>query len=210
VTQEEYEKVQGVNPSSFSATGADRKAVNGMNTLRFPVERVSWEDAIKFCERLSNLADEKLLGRTYRLPTEAEWEYACRAGGKEATPFSFGSALSSLQANLDGRQPYRAAIGNSPQRPMPVGSYAPNALGLFDMHGNVWEWTADWYDKDAYLKPPFRNPAGPANGSFRILRGGSWQDPGKDCRSAVRHHSLPTFQNRAYGFRVVLDTRGGN
>src|SRR5262249_13994061 len=157
-----YREVMGSNPSWFSAGGGGRKAVEGMETADFPVENVTWKEAVAFCTKLSARAEERKAGRVYRLPTEAEWEYACRAGTK--TPFSFGRSLSSRQANFDGTKPYGAARGKSLGRPAPVGSYRPNAWGLFDMHGNVFQWCADWYAKDYYENSPRRDPKGPAGG----------------------------------------------
>jgi formylglycine-generating enzyme required for sulfatase activity len=208
VTQEEYEKVMGHNPSGFSPGGLDRLAVRGLTTKHFPVERVSWEDAVQFCERLSNRPEESQAGRVYRLPTEAEWEFACRGGAREVTAFAGGPSLSSHQANFDGTQPYDSVAGPFLGRPEKVGSYLPNGFGLHDMHGNVWQWCADWYDKDTYSNSPGKDSAGPATGNFRVLRGGSWQESARDCRSAVRHHSLPGFRNHGYGFRIILVVEG--
>ncbi len=190
VTQEQYRKVTGANPSHF------RRAL-GHDTSDFPVETVSWDDAVAFCRALSELPDERRKGRTYRLPTEAEWEHACRAG--TTTPFAFGRALSSDQANFDGRHPYAAgARGDFLQRTSAVGSYPANAWGLFDMHGNVWEWCGDWYAADSY-----RRAAG--QGTERVLRGGSWQNHGRLCRSACRDRAGPGYRSLNTGFRVVME-----
>jgi formylglycine-generating enzyme required for sulfatase activity len=116
------------------------------------------------------------------------------------TPFTVGQSLAASDANFEG---------TNLRRTEKVGSYPANSFGLRDMHGNVWQWCADWYDKDTYGKSPSSDPTGPANGSFRVLRGGSWQESGQDCRSAKRHHSLPGYRNHAYGFRVV-SISGGN
>jgi formylglycine-generating enzyme required for sulfatase activity len=207
VTQEEYVKVMGKNPSYFSAEGEGKKKVKGLNTDRFPVEQVSWEDAREFCKKLSDRVEEKQAGRVYRLPTEAEWEYACRGGAGDATHFHVGQTLSSPQANFDGTRPYQADEGPNLGRTAAVGSYKPNAFGLSDMHGNVAEWCADSYLKDYYRKSPGKDPPGPKGGDLRVYRGGSWLDDGKDCRSAARNSSLPTFKGSAYGFRVVLVIR---
>jgi formylglycine-generating enzyme required for sulfatase activity len=176
-----------------------------MNTGRFPVENVSWHDAREFCARLTELPEEKRSRRVYRLPTEAEWEYACR-GGASPMPFHVGATLSSGQANFNGNHPY----GDVPRGPFldrttTVGSYPPNALGLFDLHGNVWEWCADWYAKDTYQKGPRQDPVGPAAGpsNRRIIRGGSWIDHGRLCRTAERGGNLPEIAMSLYGFRVV-------
>jgi len=147
VTQEQYERVMKTNPSGFSKNGESLYAelytdVSGMDTSRFPVENVTWGEAAKFCQELSSLLKEQRAGRVYRLPTEAEWEYACRAG--TTTPFHFGSDLDGRQANCEGTQPYGTSReGPSLKRTTKVGSYRPNAFGLHDMHGNVAEWCQD-------------------------------------------------------------------
>jgi formylglycine-generating enzyme required for sulfatase activity len=195
VTQREYEAVMGYNPARFSA-------VNGGGPDH-PVEQVSWEDADAFCRRLSDKQAEKLAGRVYRLPTEAEWEYACRAG--TSTPFHFGSTLSSAQANFDGNFPYGGTrVGTYAERTAKVGSYAPNAFGLYDMHGNVWEWCSDRYDANYYRTSSKNDPAGPPDGGRRVHRGGSWYSKGRKCRSAYREHGQPDDRYDNIGFRVVM------
>ncbi len=180
VTQKEYEAVMKGNPSHFN-----RKSGGGPD---HPVEQVSWDDAVAFCRKLSALAEEKKAGRAYRLPSEAEWEYACRAG--TTTPFAFGPALASTQANFDGTHPYGgAAAGPFREAPAKVGSFKPNGWGLFDMHGGVWEWCSDWY----------------VPGLQRVLRGGSWNSSGHACRSAKRNKHKPTFKGDNIGFRVALE-----
>jgi formylglycine-generating enzyme required for sulfatase activity len=202
VSQAEYQRVMGVNPSNFTA--ARFKELK--DTGRFPVEQVSWDDAVAFCEKLGDLPDEKAAGRTYRLPTEAEWEYACREG-KSRTPFHFGESLGSTVANIHGKYPYgKAPPGDSLQRTTSVGSYKPNALGLHDMHGNVWEWCADKYDRDYYLNSPARDPTGPRNPERRVARGGSWRNDAARCRSGYRGKYLPDTRLDNLGFRVVLVT----
>jgi formylglycine-generating enzyme required for sulfatase activity len=199
VTQEEYEQVMGNNPSFFSAAGRGRDKVAGLNTRRFPVEWVSWDDATEFCKKLSQKE-----GKTYRLPTEAEWEYACRAGTK--TPFSFGDTISTDQANYAGK----AVFGNGKkgvdrERPTPVGSFPPNAFGLYDMHGNVWQWCQDWLDQDYYQKSPGNDPINESPGKLksRVLRGGSWHNSPSEARSAGRFLAPAILRNWNYGFRVV-------
>src|SRR5262249_52025779 len=143
--------VMGKNPSHFSAAGGGKERVKGMDTKKLPVERVSWDDAVEFCRRLSALPEEEKAGRVYRLPTEAEAEYACRAGTRRA--FHYGDKLSSKQANFDGQYAYGGAEkGEYLGRPVAVNSkgYEPNEFGLYHMHGNVWEWCLDLYDKDYY------------------------------------------------------------
>jgi formylglycine-generating enzyme required for sulfatase activity len=209
VTQEQYQKVMGSNPSAFSPTGTSRASVGGMDTKLFPVEQVSWEDTQKFCTTLTALPAERTAGRKYRLPTEAEWEYACRAGAKEHVPFTFGKTLSSKQANYDGNRPWAdSPRGPNLRRPTTVGSYKPNAWGLYDMHGNVWEYTADWYDAGYYKVSPKKDPTGPARGVDHPIRGGSWYNDGGWVRTATRgwHH----IKNYGIGFRVVCEARRGS
>jgi formylglycine-generating enzyme required for sulfatase activity len=198
VTQEEYEIVTGKNPSWFSATGGGKEDVAGLNTRRFPVETVSWNDATEFCRKLSQKE-----GKTYRLPTEAEWEYACRAGTK--TAFSFGDTISTDQANYNGN----AVFGNGQkgvyrERPMPVRSFPANAFGLYDMHGNVNQWCQDWYDYNYYRKSPRNDPINETGGELRVLRSGSWGSYPGICRSAHRSGSTPDYRNNTIGFRVVM------
>ncbi len=201
VTQEQYQRVMGSNPSRF-------RVVPGQDTRRFPVENVSWEEAAAFCAALSALPEEKRRGRVYRLPTEAEWEYACRAGSETSQPFHFGSSLSSSQANFDGRHPYGCGSrGEFLQRTSAVGSYPGNAWGLYDMHGNVWEWTSDFYAEDAYRRCPRRDPCGPSSGRERVLRGGSWQNHARLCRAACRDRAGVEYRSLNAGFRVVAEVR---
>jgi formylglycine-generating enzyme required for sulfatase activity/tRNA A-37 threonylcarbamoyl transferase component Bud32 len=173
-----------------------------------PVVCVSWGDAQEFCTWLTKSES----GRLYRLPTEAEWEYSCRGGASESYPFHIGqplTALSSTQANFDGNFPYGgAAKGPYLERTTPVGSYQPNAFGLFDMHGNVWEWCRDWYKDDYYQPSPKADPPGPPEGSHRVYRGGSWNSYGRFCRSAHRFRLEPTHRYYSLGFRVSLVLSG--
>jgi formylglycine-generating enzyme required for sulfatase activity len=179
--------------------------VRGLDTSSFPVDSVTWEDAAAFCAALSRRSAEKKAGRTYRLPTEAEWEYACRAGTTWSAPFHFGESLSSRQANFDGSHPYGGAMsGPSLGRTCPVGSYPPNAYGLYDMHGNVWEWCADWFDVNYYPVSPTRDPAGPDEGHERVLRGGSFFYIGSSCRAAIRFGRPIDEPSSLDGFRVAM------
>jgi formylglycine-generating enzyme required for sulfatase activity len=197
VTQEQYQKVMGTNPSRFHKVG-------GCDTRLFPVENVSWEEAVTFCRKLSETLTERQHGRRYRLPTEAEWEYACRAGG-DGQPFHFGGALVCTQANFDGRHPYGGSgRGDFLGRTSAVGSYPANVWGLYDMHGNIWEWCHDWFDEKYYRISPRRDPQGPDRGEAKVLRGGSWQSHGRLCRSACRDWVGPAYRSINAGFRVVL------
>ena len=198
VTQKEYEKVMGKNPSFF-------KKLKGQATDRFPVERVHYAEAVEFCEKLSALASEINARRVYRLPTEAEWEYACRAGTQTAV--YFGDTLNSKQANFNGAHPYGPAgkvpLGPDLRRPCVVGSYQPNVFGLYDMHGNVAEFVSDWYEKDYYKKSAAVDPEGPATGNLRLLRGGGWRAVGNFCRSGSRYFERPERTYEDHGLRVV-------
>ena len=177
VTQREWEAVMGTNPSGFSECGA-----------RCPVERVSWDDVQEFIRRLNEL--ESGSGYVYRLPTEAEWEYAARAGTTGAR-----------HGELDSIAWYR---GNGGRTTHPVGEKLANAWGLHDMLGNVWEWTADWYS--AYPSVAVTNPRGPSTGSERVIRGGSGASSARDVRSAHRGGSSPDRRGNGLGFRLVRTT----
>jgi formylglycine-generating enzyme required for sulfatase activity/serine/threonine protein kinase len=162
-----------------------------------PVVCVSWNDAWEFCQWLSRKE-----GKTYRLPTEAEWEYACRAG--TTTPFAFGNSLSSYQANFDGDGPYGdAEKGPYLMATKSVASYKANAWGLYDMHGNASEWCHDWYGGNYYSFSPERDPPGPDRGTNRVFRGGYWPHYAGHSRSAWRWSYLPQESNNTLGFRVV-------
>lgn len=200
VTQAEYEQVMGSNPSFFRASGGGASRVSGLDTGRFPVETISWDEAMAFCRCLSDLAAEKAAGRVYRLPTEAEWEYACRAG--TTTPFDFGVRLNGREANCNGSNPYGTTEeGTFLGRTERVGAYSANAFGLYDVHGNVWEWCADWLG--SYAVGPASDPAGPGSAANRVFRGGCWYDAGGDCRSAHRYGFNQGFRHQNGGFRVV-------
>jgi formylglycine-generating enzyme required for sulfatase activity len=158
-----------------------------------PVEKVSWKDAVDFCARLSARSEERAAGRVYRLPTEAEWEYACRAG--TAKKYSFGD-----DERLVGV--YGWCDENSDHQTQPVGQKKPNAWGLHDMHGNAWEWVGDWYGP--YPNGAVTDPTGPSSGVVRCLRGGCWKSSAKGCRSALRGRHDPSGRRSSVGFRVAL------
>jgi formylglycine-generating enzyme required for sulfatase activity len=189
VSQEEWRDVVGTEPSHFADCG-----------LTCPVEQVSFLDIQSFLARLNAAED----GFVYRLPTEAEWEYACRAG--TVTPFSTGENLTTDQANYDGRFPYLSfAVGLLRGRPTPVGTFAPNAWGLADMHGNLWEWTSDWYEP--YPAGTAVDPRGAPSGEFRVIRGGSWFFDANSARCALRYTHRPADHGFSLGFRLAADRR---
>ena len=211
VTQWEYWEVMRINPSYF--TNRNWFGTSISQDLERPVENVSWNDATNFCGKLTAL--ERAAGRlpagwVYRLPTESEWEYACRAG--TTTPYYFGSAVRSGMANFDGQYEHPPGPGESSYHynedglylgvTTAVGSYAPNAFGLYDMCGNVWEWCLDWYGP--YPSGSVSNPSGPLVGVSRVIRGGDWSGNGRDGRSAIRNSNFPVTKNQNTGFRLVL------
>lgn len=209
VTQKQYQDIMGKTPTFFSASGCGKDEVKGMDTNGFPVEQVSWEDAKQFCEELNRKSDSKRpVGWVYRLPREAEWEYACRGGASTYQVFHFGDILNDrkTQANFDGNYSYESATNSGYlEGPCEVGSYKANGFGLFDMHGSVGEWCADRYASDYYgNRAGAKDPAGPAVGSYRVIRGGSWYSDGGYCRSAIRHRFVPEVRVRHWGFRVAL------
>jgi formylglycine-generating enzyme required for sulfatase activity len=199
VTQAQYRQVMGMRPSFFSPTGDGRDKVSGLNTDDFPVENVSWEEAMDFCRIVSLLPAVRDKGWVVDLPTEEEWEYACRAGTE--TAFHYGNSLSSQQANFNGNNPYGdAAKGPNLQRTTKVGSYEPNAWGLYDMHGNVFQWCKGWYDKDYQNKDN-------KDRSNHVARGGAWQLGAPGSRSASRQPVDPTVRASVLGFRVAVRVR---
>ena len=183
VTQAQYEAIMGTNPSHFK--GENR-----------PVERVNWNDAVKFCKLLSQRT-----GKNYTLPSEAQWEYACRAG--TTTPFYFGESITPDLVNYNGDDPYGyASQGEYRRQTTDVGSFPRNAFGLYDMHGNVWEWCLDnWVD--SYNNAPTNGSAVTSSIKLKLLRGGSWYNDSENCRSAYRNNSNLGNGNYNFGIRVV-------
>ncbi len=179
VTQAQWVAVMGSNPSKFK----------GRNN---PVEMVSWEDV----QRFIRLLNRKEGGNHYRLPTEAEWEYACRAG--TTTAYFFGDDAGMMPQ-------YAWYWDNSGERTHPVGLKRPNPWGLYDMHGNVWEWCRDWYDQNYYSNSPSTDPTGPSTGRFRVARGGGWVSFAGYLRSAIRYSDSPGVRGDGLGFRLLRE-----
>jgi len=207
VTQAQYRAIMGTNPSYFRKDGKGADKVAGLNTDDFPVEQVSWEDAKDFCRKVGEKLQD---GQAYHLPTEAEWEYACRGGASSKDSFPFylmggpTSSLSGGQINFDGNNPYGDGTkGNYLERTARCGSFAEsvNGFGLYDMHGNVWEWCEDWYGE--YPKGKVVDPHGPSEGSGRVYRGGSCSDDSVGCRAAFRNAYAPSLRHLNIGFRLA-------
>ena len=195
VTQAQWQAVAAL-PQVNQSLKSDPSYFKGANR---PVEHVSWNDAVEFCARLA-----RITGRDYRLPSEAEWEYACRAG--TTTPFHFGATMTTDLANYDGNFIYSSGpVGTYRKETTPMGTFkVANAFGLYDMHGNVWEWCADfWHDN--YEGAPTDSSAWQGNpgSQERLLRGGSWRGNPNLCRSAYRSHSDPEFRINNVGFRIA-------
>ena len=182
VTQGEWKSLMPKNPSFFVDDA-------------LPVDTVNWLEAVAFCQKLSEKEHAK-----YRLPTEAEWEHACRAG--TTTPFFTGQTINTDQANYDGNYSYAGGPkGVFRETTTTAGTFAANPWGVYDMHGNVWEWCADWYSP--YPSHAVKDPTGPAQGAARIVRGGCWINFPAVCRSANRGKTVPAIWNFNFGFRVV-------
>ena len=197
VTQEVWRVVAGTTPSTFATCGP-----------RCPVEGVTFVDVQRFLDTLNARAARARPPGVfrYRLPTEAEWEYACRAG--TTTPFSTGANVTTAEANYNGRFPYAAfPPGEYRQGPLPVGSLPLNPWGLADMHGNVWEWTSDWYGPYDDREAGRIDPRGPATGLKRVIRGGSWYFDANSARCALRYTHAPTDKGFSLGFRLAADPR---
>ena len=191
VTQAEYEKVTGENPSRWKAPDN-------------PVEQVRWSDAVRYCNKRSELEGLEpcydlqswqcnFAADGYRLPTEAEWEYACRAGTK--TAYFFGESASKLSN-------YAWFEDNAGGKPRPVGGKPANAWGLHDMHGNVWEWCNDFYQVDYYQQSPEKDPHGPETGETKVVRGGAWKFSADSCRSGYRYNENPGYADVCFGYDI--------
>jgi formylglycine-generating enzyme required for sulfatase activity len=177
VTQKQWREVMGQDPPELNFKGCDQ----------CPVERVSWNDIQEFLKKLNAKT-----GKNYRLPTEAEWEYAARGG--KSYKYAGSDNIGSVAWYSD----------NSDSKTHPVGQKSANGYGLYDMSGNVWEWCSDWYNSDYYKNSPSDNPKGPSTSSIRVLRGGSWISGAAGCRSADRYFSTPDYRHNNYGFRLAL------
>ncbi len=220
VTQGQFKEVLGYNPSFFSKNGTGKRDVvysffcqpaGGedkvpADTSNFPVENVTYAEAIEFCKKLTARTGER--GRIYRLPRDAEWEYACRSRAAAYQVFHFGNTLSSRQANFDPREPlYPGAKAPFLQRTCKVGSYAKNRFGLYDMHGNVREWCSGYDGYTSKIQPGASKEeidSLPPTDPVKIVRGGSWRDKDFECRSAYRGSSVRIGRANDLGFRVVF------
>ena len=188
VTQEQWHTVMDTRPSWFDGRVAS-----------LPVDSVTWHEVQQFLERLTKRSDDSV----FRLPTEAEWEFACRAGTTPA--YGIGTQLTSADANIDPRAPDDPSPGERDDGPRPVGSYRPNLWGLYDMHGNVWEWTAD--DHCPYPPGPLTDPRANCEAPLKVIRGGSWRFRADSARCALRYTHAPADRGFSLGFRVVREPR---
>ena len=222
VTQRQFMLTKKRNPAAFCSTGSFRYRVVDLDTSEFPIDNVSWNAAAIYCRKLSQKLRKAKEPFSFDLPTEEEWEYACRAG--TSTPFFWGDTWSPDKANCNGRSPYGPTAplwdddGFTLERPTPVGSYPPNAWGIYDMHGNISEWVADWYP--AYEDSPdcpelfadWRYPDSTEESlaqefpreRYKIFRGGSWREGAWAARSAARGFVSADLKDWNFGFRVVL------
>ena len=191
VTQEEFERVTGEDPARWRGS-------------RNPVEQVRWSDAVRYCNARSNARGFRscynletwecdFSADGYRLPTEAEWEYACRAA--TTTRYVFGKGPRKLKH-------YAWMEENSGGRTRPVGKKLPIPWGLYDMYGNVWEWCNDFYAVDYYAESPSANPRGPEEGDNKVLRGGCWKSPAEECRSSYRYNEAPGYTDICFGYDI--------
>lgn len=190
VTQGEWKAIMGSNPSFFKDCGED-----------CPVENVSWNDVREFIKKLNENT-----GRSYRLPTEAEWEYAARERGRKVRfgtgKDTIGPDEANFNAKLEFKEPY-SRPGIYREKTIPVKSFLPNVVGLYDMSGNVWEWMTDWFDRGYYKISPRNNPKGPSKGTHRVIRGGSWNHRAITARSTYRIWVRPNNRNSILGFRLA-------
>jgi len=216
VMQEEYELIMGENPSKY------------YNNPRNPVDQVSWYEAVEFCNRLSikqglkpyyyidkkrkdpvNFCEDDYVkftikirgGNGFRLPTEAEWEYACRSG--TSTAFYYGEHINSTIVNFKENVLNNRGKEICRFKPTSVGNFEPNFWGLYDMHGNVWELCFDWYDENYYGKSPSKDPVNLSGGKYRVMRGGSWINEAHALRSAARNYTGEDWRDYLIGFRIV-------
>jgi len=210
VTQKQWKDLMGTNFQDLInqqegplGRGAKLKSTPSAIANNQPMCFVNWSDAIAFCKKLTEQERvKKIISNTaqYTLPTEAQWEFCCRAGTN--TTFTYGNSLTSKEANFYGKLPYGTDTpGIYREKSTPIKSFPPNAWGLFDMHGNLYEWCLDWYEERPNSKT---DPTGPNSGDGRIIRGGAWDRKGSSCRSAYRYSRDPVRRSHNIGFRVIL------
>lgn len=202
VTQLQWHQLGGTSIAEMIKE-TEFDSFNGLGD-NYPIYFVSWNEAVEFCNKLTTALKD--YGLKASLPTEAEWEYACRCGSY--LPYSFGDTCDGTQANCNGKFPYgQGKVGIWKEEATPVYSYKPNPFGLYDMHGNMWEWCNDWYSETYYKDSPVVDPKGPEFGVNKVVRGGSWRSHAECCRSAFRDQDAPDYRGRSAGFRITLKAK---
>lgn len=199
VTQKQWNVLRGKQMEDMLSE-SNFDVFNGVGD-EYPIYLITWYEAVEFCNRLSKLLRPYNLEAS--LPTEAEWEYACRAGSY--LPFSFGDSLDGRLANCNGKFPYgQYELGIWRKTATPVYTFPPNPNGLYDMHGNMWEWCLDWYSETYYTDSPLCDPCGPLEGCKKVIRGGGWRSRAECCRSAFRDSDPPNYRGRSLSFRIII------
>lgn len=202
LTQQQWRVLKG-KPIEEMLAESEFSEFNGIGD-DYPIYLLTWHEAKQACQTLSDFLVDTNLQCT--LATEAEWEFACGAGTYQ--PYSFGDALDGSQANCNGQFPYGQLLGGAYRgTTTPVKTFLPNQNGLYDMHGNLWEWCEDWYDESYYAVSPSVDPLGPKCGLRKVVRGGSWRSHAECCRTAFRDSDLQDYRGRTSGVRLVLRER---
>lgn len=202
VTQRMWTDIMGTD-INYQQSLKDTDILYGVGD-NLPMYYVNWYEANNFIDKFNILISEQFPNLFASLPTEAQWEYACRAGSY--TPYNWGDGLNGTQANCNGQYPYGMyETGPFVEGVLPVKSFSPNEWGLYEMHGNVWEWCKDYYSATYYVNSPINDPLGPDKAMHKVIRGGGWRSYAWCCRSAFRDSDPPEYRGRTLGFRIILE-----